>query len=200
MNRTTPSRPVNILAILRALVPNQPMSFSQARQIVELQAARLRELLAITTPELPEEAIASLPRIKVVEVLDLPASASSQWSDGNWIIAVNGTEPWQRQRFSTGHELWHIINHQTAERLCRPDRFNSASAIAERLADYFSGCLHMPKSHLKRLIGEGLNSEDLADTFGVSVPAVNVRINQIGLGRNAQRCQRGAPTSKEIPA
>ena len=192
MNYTTKPRSGSVLATLRALVPNRPLSFSQALRITELQASRLRELLGITSPELPEETIPALPRVKVIEVVDLPSSGASQWSDGSWVIAVNGLEPWQRQRFSIGHELWHVINHQTAEWLCRPDRFNSAQAISERLADYFSGCLHMPKAHLKRLIGTGLDAEDLADTFGVSVPAVKVRTNQIGMGSHgsaAARCR-----------
>jgi len=192
MTNTVTFRPASVLANLRALVPQRSLSFGEARRVSELQANRLRDMVGITTAELPEEIIPSLPRIEVVEVPDLPTSASTQWSNGKWVIAINGQEPWQRQRFSIGHELWHIINHQTSEWLCPTERFVSAQTKAERLADYFSGCLYMPKRHLKRLVGEGSDADDLASTFGVSVPAVMVRLSQLGLAD--QKDRHGRPT------
>jgi Zn-dependent peptidase ImmA (M78 family) len=179
MSKLTSTRPSSVLATLRALIPERQLSFAEATRLTELQAQRFRELLSITTPELPDEAITDLPRIVVREMLLLPASASSQWSEGKWIIAINGLEPWQRQRFSIGHELWHIINYRTTAWLCPPDQFTSGSAKAERLADYFSGCLHVPKRDLRRLAGQGLAAGELADVFGVSVPAISVRLSQL---------------------
>jgi Zn-dependent peptidase ImmA (M78 family) len=189
-----------VLAYLRGLVPQRPLSFIEARHITELQANRLRGLLNITSAELPPEVIPGLPRIEVIEVSDLPASGASQWSEGKWVIAVNGQESWQRQRFSMGHELWHIINYRTTDFLCPGNRFTSSSAQAERLADYFSGCLHMPKQHLKRLVGEGLDAADLADTFGVSVPAVTVRLNQLGFSQSRSRCSHHRARAKGMAA
>jgi predicted transcriptional regulator len=188
MNNTTTSRSASVLAALRALIPERALSFAEARRLTELQAQRLRELLGVSTPELPEDIIEGLPRIELVEVPDLPSSGATQWSRGRWIIATNAQEPWQRQRFSAGHELWHVINYQTADWLAPADRFTSASAKAERLADYFSGCLYVPKQHLKRLVGEGHDAAELADLFGVSIPAVMVRLNQLGLGVSQTRC------------
>ncbi len=201
MNYTTrTTRPASVLAQLRDLVPERPLSLYEARRITELQAHRLRQLVGVTDPELPDEAITDLPRVRVIEVADLPSSGVSQWSGGKWIIALSGSEPWQRQRFTTGHELWHIINYRTTAWLCPPDRFNTASGKAERLADYFSGCLHMPKGALKRLVGEGLDAEALADTFGVSVPAVMVRLSQLGFNDSRNRCARTTTRSRGVAA
>jgi Zn-dependent peptidase ImmA (M78 family) len=178
MNYASQSQSGSVLASLRDLVPAGPLNFTYAKRITELQANRLRDLLGVTTAELSEEAIRSLPKIKVIEVMDLPASGATQWSHGSWVIAVNGSEPWQRQRFSVGHELWHVINHQTVERFCPDER--TRGRYSERLADYFSGCLHMPREQIRPLLSEGYGVGDLADLFGISTAAVAVRLSQVG--------------------
>ena len=152
----------SLFARLRALVPQRPLSFGEALRITELQANRCRELLGFRGPAFPEGAIADLPRVRLIEVDNLPSSAVSQWHNGCWTIAVDAAEPWQRQRVSAGHELWHIINHTTGQWLHAADQRR-----AEQLADYFSGCLYMPKQHLKRLVGEGLTTPRLAETVKV---------------------------------
>lgn len=189
---TSRQRSPSVLASLRALVPERRLSFFEARRLSELQAKRLRHLLGVLTPELPEEAIPSLPRLSVVELPDLDSSGSASWSDGRWIIAINGLEPWQRQRFSLGHELWHVINHETVARLCPGDRFTNGDAQAEQLADYFSGCLHMPGQDVRRLVREGYDLEALAHLFGVSTRAVAVRLSQLRIDRQPRCGQRAS--------
>src|SRR5579863_8884891 len=120
MNTTTTSTSssayaVSLLAALRALVPTRPLTNREAERIAELQANRFRELLGIREPTLPDEAIASLPRIVISYEFDLPVSGLAQWADGRWLIALNGQEPEVRQRFSLAHELFHVINHTTAQ-------------------------------------------------------------------------------------
>ncbi len=68
----------NIFAVLRALVPARPLQFSEAQRISELQAHRLRQLLGITTPEIEETVLLSLPKLKLIDVPDLPTSATVQ--------------------------------------------------------------------------------------------------------------------------
>src|SRR5262249_28755755 len=78
-------------------------------------------------------------------------------------------------------ELFHVINHTTKDRLHPTDPRMTAYDKGEKLADHFAGCLLMPKQHVKALAGEGLNPSDLADTFGVSLRAMTVRLTMLGV-------------------
>jgi hypothetical protein len=178
----------SLLATLRDLIPKRPLYYSEAVRLTELQAAVLRRELGITTPELPEDAIPSIPRIKVIEIDNLPSSGTSQWSNGTWIIGIDANEPWQRQRFTAAHELWHVINYPTEQYLCTPGPFRSPGEKRELLADYFAGCLLMPKSQIKLLAGQQYPIIEIADTFGVSERAVRFRLGQLKFTEQRPRC------------
>jgi Zn-dependent peptidase ImmA (M78 family) len=183
---TTPNR--SVLAQLRALVPQRPLQLGEAERIAELQANRFRELLQIEQPNLPDEAITELPRIVVTSEYDLPVSGSAHWSNGRWIIAVNASEYPPRQRFSAAHELHHIVCHPLRGFMYADEPRLPGSVKAERLADYFAGALLMPKRHLKRLWGQGIQAPTaLADHFHVSPKAAQFRIDQVGL-TDRRRC------------
>lgn len=179
MNQSNPT----LLAALRQLVPERPLRFAEALRIVELQANRLRQLLDVSSDELPDDTIDDIPRITVTQEPRLPVSGLTQWHNGRWVIATNDLEPWTRQRFSTVHELFHVINHTTKDALHPDDPIR-----AEQLADYFAGCVLMPKLLVKRYVGRGENSHQLAERFGVSLPAVAVRLSQLGVSEPVRRC------------
>lgn len=198
---------MSVLATLRALVPPRPLGYGESERIAELQANRLRELLGLTEPRLPEEAISELPRVIVRREFGLPVSGVTVWEHGRWVISLNASEPLGRVRFSLAHEFCHVLHHPSRrwfyEGANGPER-------AERLADYFAGCLLMPKRHVKRLVGEGCNSKQLAHAFGASAGAMNVRLIQLGLSEQATRCTwsdtrarsyfRSASTPAEVAA
>jgi predicted transcriptional regulator len=179
---------VSVLATLRALIPRRRLTHSEARQRVELQANRFRELTGHSEAELPEAVIAALPRLLITREFDLPASGLSQWHNGRWIVALNANEPEVRQHFSLAHELFHIINHTTRQWLHPGNDDISAYDQGEHLADYFAGCLLMPKRHVKSLHGWGLKPDELAEAFDVSLRAMNVRLQQLGLTEPLPRC------------
>lgn len=189
MNDATSSRTrFSLLKALRVLVPPRRLSNGEAERIAELQANRFRELLGLQQPELPEEVISELPRIVVTREYDLPVSGLAQWHNGRWLIVLNGYEQPARQRFSLAHELFHIINHTTRAWMHPEVPGQPGVTRAEHLADYFAGCLLMPKRHVKRLFGEGRGVEQLADDFSVSPLAIRVRMSQLGLVEPFRRC------------
>jgi Zn-dependent peptidase ImmA (M78 family) len=160
-------------------VPRRKLSPSEAHRIVELQGNRLRELLDVQSPDLPDSAITDLPRIVVGYEARLPVSGVTAWHNGRWHILINSLEDFSRQRFSLAHELFHVVNYPTLSFLLPGAEQFSPSA--ERLAEYFGGCLLVPKRHLLRLVGEGQRGQDLANIFGVSRRAINVRMQQLKL-------------------
>lgn len=184
----------SVLASLRDVVPDRGLLFSEALRIAELQAARLRELTdqASHADEnaMAEEPIANLPRIRIRRQR-MPTSGVSYWDGHCWIIALNARESEARQRFTLFHEYKHIIDHGRTDRLYRGNRTRSAEQQAEHAADYFAGCLLMPKRLLKRAWGNGIQTpQRLADLFEVSPRAVEVRLSQLGLAEPRERCAR----------
>jgi predicted transcriptional regulator len=188
MNEST-DRP-SIVGQLRSLIPRRPLRFNEALRLTELQANRLRELLGVAEPSLPWDAIATLPRIDVTYKADLPVSGIAQWHNGHWIVALNTTEPEARMRFTLAHELFHIVNHTTKQWLHPDDNLMSGATKAEKLADYFAGCLLMPKRWVKAYVGRGYKPTMLATTFDVSTRAIAVRLAQLGLSEPLPRCVR----------
>jgi hypothetical protein len=188
MNQSQPKKRMTVLALLRDLVPKRALTWREAERIAELQANRLREILDLEQPRLPEEAISELPRIDVRRESDLPVSGLTYSDSGCWVIALNALEPIGRQRFSLAHEFRHILDHTERQWLYLGGRALSRSEQAERLADYFAGCLLMPKRWVKRLFGERASLILLADAFGVTPRAMHVRLSQLCLIEPTPRC------------
>jgi len=192
----TPRTP-SVLASLRALIPIRPLDFAEALQIAELQAARLLELHDITDWPVPSAVVTDLPRIQVVR-RDLPTSGMSYWNGRTWVIALNASEPATRQRFTLLHEYKHIIDHGSTDRLYAGQGRNDADRQAELAADYFAACALMPKRLIKSAWGEGLQRPTmLGHFFDVSPRAMDVRLHQLGLVDERDRC---APPSHQAPA
>lgn len=192
-NSNTNQETVSVLASLRALIPQRRCSFSEALRIAELQAMRLRELLGVDEAAFPTELIDDLPRIRVVEREGLPVSGASYWTQGAWTIAINGSEPWQRQRLTLLHEFKHIVDHSRIGDLYLPSRGFSAEQRAEQAADFFAGSVLVPKRWLKQAYGRGLQrTNELAELFGVSTRAIEVRLVQTGLTDPRPRCKTPA--------
>jgi Zn-dependent peptidase ImmA (M78 family) len=178
-----------VLAMLRALVPQRPLTPSETLRVAELQANRLLEHFEIQTDVVPEEIVSELPRIRVVRELGLPMSGSAHWDGRFWLIALNADEHPLRQRFSLMHEFKHVIDHTTKNWLYQDRPFKSAGQQAERVADYFAACLLMPKRVVKRLWFKGPQSiEMLAERLGVSPAAARYRLDQLGLTEQRSRC------------
>lgn len=178
----------NIIKALRDLVPQRVLTYREAQQIAELQANVLRELLGVQSERFPTEALAWLPRIQLIDDPSLRVSGTTYWDRGRWIIRLNTSEPRGRVRFSLCHEFKHVLDHTTKSRLYHDNAGFIAEDNAERLAEFFAGCLLMPKRHVKRLFGERRTLADLTATFDVTPRAMQVRLSQLGLIDAMPRC------------
>ncbi len=165
-----------VLAILRSAMPRRLLNTQEAELVAELQANRLLELAGMPQPPVPNELITELPRIAVRLDPNLPVSGCAQWVSGRWLLSINASEPWTRQRFSLAHEFKHVLDHPFVDEVYAGDE------QAEHLADYFAACLLMPRRYVKRVWGEGMQSlRALSEHFGVSEPAVVRRLQHLGL-------------------
>jgi len=179
----------SVLATLRDFVPITALSRQQAFRLAELQAIRFRTLTNHTDPLLPTAAIAELPRLQVDYVSPLPVSGATAWSEGRWMVLLRGSEPQPRQRFSLAHELKHILDHRFIDVLYTAIPPDQRHDFIEQICDYFAGSLLVPRMTLRRLWHGGVTDVgELANRFGVSQPAIQTRLSQVGVSRPAARC------------
>ena len=93
-----------VVASLRDLMPNRPLTRVEALSIAERQALRFLELSGVTDGPVDDRLISELPRIEVRRTSPWPSSGATQWIRGRWVIVLNASEPFVRQRFSLAHE------------------------------------------------------------------------------------------------
>ncbi|MDQ2838352.1 MAG: ImmA/IrrE family metallo-endopeptidase [Actinomycetota bacterium] len=187
MHHTNPEGGTSVLASLRSLIPNRHLHLSEALRIAELQAGRLLELRGALDVPVPTTVVTGLPRVSVEHDTELPTDAASgsshwNWQRGSWIICLNPTEPRTRRRFTLFHEYKHILDHGSPGIAATPGRTTRQKPVEEIVADYFAGCVLMPKRLVKTAYFDGIQrTADLAELFDVSQAAVQVRLNQLGL-------------------
>jgi hypothetical protein len=150
-------------------------------------------LSGATEPPFPEAAISGLPRVQVERIFPAPSAGATAWSHGRWLIVLNGADPRGRQRFTLGHEFKHVLDNPFIEILYPETAQMTSQERAERICDYFAACLLMPRIWVKRAwITGSQNPRMLARSFDVSLQAMRVRLEQIGLTESEPRCLTGA--------
>jgi Zn-dependent peptidase ImmA (M78 family) len=189
--QATQSNSGSVLKSLRDLMPTRALTFDEALQRAEVQASRLLSLQNITFPSVPSEIVTELPKIEVRLVRDMPASGSSHWEEGRWLIHLNEFDHPTRQRFSLLHEYKHILDHTLGsyiESKRIKGEMHDHEQLAERVADHFAACVLMPKGWVKTAFCSRTQSVTaLAEIFDVSPKAMNFRLTQLGL-TSIDRC------------
>ncbi|MFL6162737.1 MAG: ImmA/IrrE family metallo-endopeptidase [Jatrophihabitantaceae bacterium] len=186
-NTTTTQGAISVLASLRALAPNHPITLEDALRLAERQANRLLALFGGATVPVPTSIITDQPRITVEHDPALPTNAASGCSDWDirrhtWVISLNPTEPRRRRRFTVLHEYKHILDHYHPGLTGPLPRTVYGLSPVEYVAEYFAGCVLIPKRLLAAAYYDGIQRPaDLAQLFDVSKRAIEVRLTQIGL-------------------
>jgi Zn-dependent peptidase ImmA (M78 family) len=168
------------------------LTHPEALRVAELQATKLLVLSGVTAPPFPESAIADLPRIQVERIFPAPSAGATQWSHGRWLIVLNGADTHGRQRFSLGHEFKHVLDNPFIDVLYPGDERMTSQERAEQVCDYFAACLLMPRPWVKRAWTTNPNPRALARRFDVSLQAMRVRLEQMGLAKPVPRHLTGA--------
>ena len=180
---TEVTHPTSSLAQIRALMPDRPLTTHETRQIIERQTTRLLKFQDVNGPAVPvEQMVGTLGHIELLRVHELISSGATQWAGDRWLMVLDGRESPNRQRFTMGHELGHIVFHGMRTEVLPPYRDVTSADRLEICCNYFAACLLMPRPWMKRAYAEGLQSvPDLARLFGVSWEAMHIRLEQLGL-------------------
>lgn len=140
--------------------------------------------------------------LTVVSTDDLPTGMSGSISKENdqYVIYVNAQQPLRRQRFTIAHEIGHFLKHKKyldlADEILNPtkkavlNRRNEGAAASldlserqrEYAADQFAANLLMPEAPFREVWSKAQSLKDVADYFGVSGMAANVRAALLDLG------------------
>lgn len=174
----------SVLAHLRDTIPLVQVRLSSAATMAERMASDLLALYDVTAAPVSSAIILDLPKIAATVDATLPSLTSglSVWDSrlGSWVIRLNGAEPATRQRFTLFHEFFHIVVHRHVHNHGLFDELTNGQV--EYIADYFAGCVLVPKQLLKRAWGSGVQQPAaLGQLFNVSPQAIAVRLKQVGL-------------------
>lgn len=167
------------------------MRYAEALRIAEHQAYWLLHMARVKEPPVPTDLLSSLPRVEVVTDDGPPVSGSAHWSGRAWVIVLNAHERQPRQRFALAHELKHVIDHTTRSFLYTGMPGMTPAEQAEHAADYFAGCLLVPRTWLRKACAHGQTDAALIGRlFKVPVPIAKLRLGQCGLSPREERRDR----------
>lgn len=179
----------SIISQLRDLIPERPLTWSEASRLAGLQAERLLRLSSVLQPCVPETIITELPRISVEREYPFKVSGVTAWAEGLWMIALNGGEPETRQRFSLAHEFKHVLDAPFKAFLYPAQLGYSSKECHEWVADIFAANLLMPKTWIKKHWHDGIHDvRQLARLFDVSQDAMRIRLATLGFLAPVPRC------------
>ncbi|MBX7268827.1 ImmA/IrrE family metallo-endopeptidase [Micromonospora sp. Llam7] len=127
------------------------------------------------------ELIAELPDIEVEVLPELPLSGATDWVRDHWHVQINADDSLWRCRSTLAHEYKHILDDPFREELY--PRWPRGAAmppdLAERICDYFAGCVLVPRQWLYKAWDDGLRDPaKLASHFDVSESLIEVRMDQ----------------------
>ena len=99
-----------------------------------------------------------------------------------WVVAINDMECLERQRFSSAHELGHIVLIPPGQKetvYCSTDK----STWIERVCDLFAGHILMPENFVRAYCREYPSAflEDIAKAFKVSRQVAEIQLRILGL-------------------
>lgn len=97
------------------------------------------------------------------------------------VIYVDQGENPARQRFTIAHELGHFVerSNQGQGDFAFIDERGTKYDLHEFYADEFAGNLLMPADEISNIRDRGFSNVQMAAHFGVSVPALNKRIERL---------------------
>ena len=130
--------------------------------------------------------IAKTNDIKVFEAsLDKKISGAIRYNKATnkFEILINKNDARVRQRFTIAHEIGHFFLHND---MLKSDEIHidimyRMTNEQERVVDYFAGALLMNKTLLEKTYKDGHSITELAELFDVSVSAMTVRLDVLGL-------------------
>jgi Zn-dependent peptidase ImmA (M78 family) len=134
---------------------------------------------------IPADRLVDLARLEELESLQADAfsAATFRRPNGRRVVVYNPLHAIGRTRSNQAHEIAHIIlNHnvRTIERVGSLN-FLTCNVEQEEEADWFGGCLLLPRALLLKAAFNGLSAQQIAVTYQTSEPMARFRLNASGV-------------------
>ena len=176
----------NELDVFRNLFePMLPQKWVPGRifQLIEVLANKYIKQAKLNQPPVITELISQFDISPGIEIRSVPLKAyhGAVWQlEDGWVIHINNEDKPARQRVTLFHEAFHILAHSRATPVFRK-RGIKEGAFNEMLADYFAGCVLMPKGWVKEKWAEVNDLKQMAENFQVTELSVWIRLKTMGL-------------------
>lgn len=154
-------------------------------QLVEALANKYVKKTRLNQPPVSTELIKQFGVSPNLEIRQLPLKAyhGAVWHlDDGWVIHINSNNKPARKRVTLFHEVFHILAHCKAgatpvfrKRGTKEGLFN------EMLADYFAGCVLMPRKWVEQKWTEVGDLKRMAEIFQVTEVSMWIRLKTMGL-------------------
>lgn len=128
----------------------------------------------------------------------LCSSKGDEWSAvtiqilGKQIIIVNSRHSAARKTSDVMHELAHILRGHKPAQVFIQDGFalRDFDDLQENEANWFAGCLLLPRVALSTATYNGLDATEIAKAYDVSISLTNYRLNKTGVRRQFSNLRR----------
>ena len=152
-------------------------------QLVERVAEEFIKRAGAHCPPVPAEIVPLIDeqhRIEIHQLL-LKAYHGGVWHlKDKWVIQLKGDDPPAAKRFTLFHEAFHILAHCRATPVFRK-RYGKVGSFNELLANYFAGCILMPRKWVKERWVEVKDLDRMSEIFDVEKSLMWIRLREIGL-------------------
>ena len=151
-------------------------------ELVELIAQKYVGMGCISSPPVPTELVSVIDPQNPTEIHELPLKAyhGAVWQcNGKWIIQVRKNDSYIMRRLTIFHEAFHIVTHTESRYGLKA--FTCQGSFTDMLADYFALSILMPRRWVQAKWKEIASLADMAEVFIVTVPAMGIRLRQLGL-------------------
>jgi Zn-dependent peptidase ImmA (M78 family) len=135
-------------------------------------------------PPIKIESVAEWLGFQVILLYTVGEEFSGLVSTRQKLIGINGKHHHHRRRFTTGHELAHILMKHPPESHCTPKEI----ALYNSEADECAAELLMPATLLSQWLPITKSVSNLAYTFDVSEEAMAVKVRQFQHATNHTNC------------
>ena len=152
-------------------------------QLVEALANKYIKQAKLNQPPVITELIRQFDISPGIEIRLLPLKVyhGAVWHlEDGWVVQLNAEDKPARQRVTLFHEVFHILAHCKATPVFRK-RGIKEGLFNEMLADYFAGCILMPKEWIKQKWAGGNDLKQMAETFQVTEVSMWIRLKTMGL-------------------
>ena len=152
-------------------------------QLVERLAEEYIGRAGVNRPPVPTEIVSLVDEQHRIEIRQpsLRACHGGVWRlRDKWVIQLKSDDWPTVKRFTLFHEIFHILAHHRATPVFRK-RGSKVGSFNELLADYFAGCILMPRKWVTEKWVEVKDLDRMSEIFEVEKSLMWIRLREIGL-------------------